>query len=153
MRLFGALRDWLIVGLWDGQAVTLTFMQMTTIYVPLLDEGTDVWRPVNAERISRAIYRIVNQSRDSDDEECLYSPGQEVAVEEHVFSEGKRGLVVVGAAAHTRLELTLEEVCIVRNALNEICNGIALQGEFETRIGATLAAARALLQRIAEITR
>jgi hypothetical protein len=128
-------------------------MQMTTIYVPLLNEGTDVWRPVNAEPISRAIYRIVSESPDSGDEECVYSSGQEVTVEEHVFSEGKRGLVAVGAASDARLELTHEEVRIVQNALNEVCNGIGLQGEFETRIGATLAAARALLQRVAAIGR
>jgi hypothetical protein len=126
-------------------------MQMTTIYVPLLNEGTDVWKPVTAEPISRAIYRIVSESPDSDTEEWVYGPGQEVAVEEHVFQQGERGLVAVSAAAHVRLDLTAEEVCIVQNSLNEICNGIDLQGEFETRIGATLAATRALLQRVAAI--
>jgi hypothetical protein len=136
-----------------GQAVTLTFMQTKTIYVPLLNEGTDVWRPVTAEPIGRAIYRIVSESPDPDNEEWVYVTGQEVAVEEHVFPGGECGLVAVGAAAHTRLDLTLEEACIVQNALNEICNGIDLQDEFETRIGATLAAARALLERVAAMRR
>ena len=123
-------------------------MQTKTIYVPLLNEGTDVWRPVTAEPIVRAIYRIVSEPPDPDNEEWVYRTGQEVAVEERVFVEGERGLVAVGAAAHARLDLTLEEVCIVQNALN---NGLDLQNEFETRIGATLAAARALLERVAAI--
>jgi hypothetical protein len=80
---------------------------------------------------------------DPDNEEWVYRTGQEVAVEERVFVEGERG-VAVGAAAHARLDLTLEEVCIVQNALNEVCNGLDLQNEFETRIGATLATVRKL---------
>jgi len=137
----------------NGQAVKLTFMQTKTIYVPLLNEGTDVWRPVTAEPIVRAIYRIVSEPPDPDNEKWVYRTGQEVAVEERVFVEGERGLVAVGAAAHARLDLTLEEVCIVQNALNEVCNGLDLQDEFETRIGATLAAARALLERVAAVRR
>jgi hypothetical protein len=30
---------------------------------------------------------------------------------------------------------------IVNNALNEVCNGIDLEGEFETRMGCTIQAA------------
>jgi hypothetical protein len=41
--------------------------------------------------------------------------------------------------------LTHEELDIVQNALNEICNGIAVGEEFETRIGSKLADARAVL--------
>jgi hypothetical protein len=83
----------------------------------------------------------------------VYRTGQEVAVDERVFVEGERGLVAVGAAAHARLDLTLEEVCIIRNALNEVCNGLDLQNEFETRIGATLVAARALLECVVAVRR
>ncbi len=77
-----------------------------------------------------------SEPSDPDNEEWGYRTGQEVAVEELVFVEGERGLVAVGAAAHARLDLTLEEVCIVQNALNEVCNGLDLQNEFENRIGA-----------------
>jgi|ERR1035437_3731767 hypothetical protein len=51
-------------------------------------------------------------------------------------------------APNARLDLTSNELDIVQNALNEICNGIALQCEFETRIGSSIEAARALLHRI-----
>jgi hypothetical protein len=101
-----------------------------------------------AEPVGRAIYRIVSESPDPDDEEWAYGTGQEVAVEEHVFQGGERGLVAVGAAAHARLDLSAEEVRTVQNALNESCNGMDLKDEFETRIGATVANARALLERV-----
>lgn len=128
-------------------------MQTKTIYVPMLNEGTDVWKPVMAQPISSAAYRIVSEPIDSDDEEWAYRAGQEVAVEEHVFQDGNRGLVAIGKAAHARLDLTREEFDIVQNALNEICNGIDLEDEFETRIGATLGAARILLERVARLGR
>jgi hypothetical protein len=128
-------------------------MQTKTIYVPLLNEGTDVWKPVTAQPVSRATYRIVSESPDPDNEQQAYGAGQEVTVEEHVFQNGERGLVAVGAAPHARLDLTLEEFCIVQNALNEICNGIDLGDEFETRIGVTIATARGLLERVAAIGR
>src|ERR1035441_3482104 len=35
-----------------------------TIYISLLDEGTDVWRPVSAERVSGEIYRITGTPPD-----------------------------------------------------------------------------------------
>ncbi len=47
-----------------------------------------------------------------------------------------------------RLEFNSNELAIVQNALNEVCNGIDLQGEFETRIGSSLDDVLALLQRI-----
>ncbi len=96
----------------------------------LLNEGTDVWRPVTAEPIAKAIYRIVSESTDPDNEEWVYRTGQEVAVEERVFVEGERGLVAVGPAAHARLDLTLEEVCIVQNALNEVCNALESSAQY-----------------------
>lgn len=42
-------------------------------------------------------------------------------------------------------ELTIDEISIINNALNEICNGIDLRGEFETRMGCTLQEARDVL--------
>jgi hypothetical protein len=128
-------------------------MQTKTIYVPLLNEGTDVWKPVTAQPTSRATYRIVSEPPDPEYEEWAYGAGRDVTVEEHVFQNGECGLVAVGAAPPGRLDLTLEEVCIVQNALNEICNGIDLGDEFETRIGVTISTARGLLERVAALGR
>jgi hypothetical protein len=45
-------------------------------------------------------------------------------------------------------ELTKDELGIINNALNEVCNGIHLEGEFDTRMGCTVEEARALLAKI-----
>jgi len=49
------------------------------------------------------------------------------------------------------VELTPEELRTINNALNEVCNGIALKGEFDTRMGCSLEEARKLLANIHEI--
>jgi hypothetical protein len=36
--------------------------ELKTIYVRLLDEGTDVWRPVQAMQINRDTFRIVSEN-------------------------------------------------------------------------------------------
>jgi hypothetical protein len=46
------------------------------------------------------------------------------------------------------VELTLAEIITINNALNEVCNGIHLEGEFSTRMGCTVEEARILLAEI-----
>jgi len=46
-----------------------------TIYVPLLDEGIDVWRPVLARRISGDSCLILDQDYDRDVETWDFEPG------------------------------------------------------------------------------
>jgi len=46
------------------------------------------------------------------------------------------------------VELTPHELIIINNALNEVCNGMALNGEFSTRMGCSLDEARELLDKI-----
>ena len=46
------------------------------------------------------------------------------------------------------VELTNKELGIINNALNEVCNGIDLDGEFDTRMGCTVEEARAILAKI-----
>ena len=43
------------------------------------------------------------------------------------------------------VELTKYELCIINNALNEVCNGSALEDEFDTRMGCTVEEAQAVL--------
>ncbi len=65
-------------------------MLSETIYVPLLNEGTPVWRPVAAERLRDGTFRILTEM--PDDEEWAFKPGETVAVRMHTFSGGKIGL-------------------------------------------------------------
>jgi hypothetical protein len=49
---------------------------MVTIYMPLLDEGTDVWRPVEATRLTDDTYRIEGVM--DENEEWAFAPGSVV---------------------------------------------------------------------------
>jgi hypothetical protein len=53
---------------------------MTMIHVRLLDEGVDVWRPVPAERLGDATYRL-SDARVPADERWSFQPGDIVVVE------------------------------------------------------------------------
>ena len=46
------------------------------------------------------------------------------------------------------IEITKHELGIINNALNEVCNGIDLEGEFDTRMGCSVEEARAVLEKI-----
>ncbi len=59
------------------------------IYVALLNEGVDVWRPVQAVRLRENIYRILEQHYDSAIETWEFAPGEEVICELIDSSEGK----------------------------------------------------------------
>ena len=59
------------------------------IYVSLLDEGVDVWRPVRAQRLRGSVYRIVSQRYDRDTESWQFVPGDEVFCELVESSEGR----------------------------------------------------------------
>ncbi len=62
-----------------------------TIYVSLLNEGTDCWRPVTAEHVSEDLFRIADSQ--PEDEEWQFKPGQVVLCQPHTFQDGSRGLV------------------------------------------------------------
>jgi hypothetical protein len=49
----------------------------TTVYVALLDEGVDVWRPVQAEHVRGDLYRLTGER--PDDEVWPFSPGDVVS--------------------------------------------------------------------------
>jgi hypothetical protein len=54
---------------------------METIYVRLLGEGTDVYRPVPAERICASVFVVGGENiRDPEDEEWEFLPGARVYV-------------------------------------------------------------------------
>jgi hypothetical protein len=61
----------------------------TVIFVSLLDEAVDVWRPVSAERVHDDIYRIVDQPYDRDIERWQFEPGDQVACELVDSDEGR----------------------------------------------------------------
>lgn len=50
------------------------------VYVRLLDEGTEVWRPVDAERLGATTYRLSERPK-PEDETWSFQPGDIVVVE------------------------------------------------------------------------
>jgi NAD(P)H-flavin reductase len=63
--------------------------QVDTVFVSLLDEGVDVWRPVSAQHIRDDVYRIVGQPPDPGDEKWEFLPGQHVRCRLQQLSEGQ----------------------------------------------------------------
>jgi hypothetical protein len=62
-------------------------MKEETIYVYLLDEGLDVWRPVKAIHIRDKIYKIVSENPDPEDEKWQFSAGDFVRCESKPLSD------------------------------------------------------------------
>jgi hypothetical protein len=67
--------------------------EQCVVYIPLLDEGTAVWRPVAAEPVGPGLFRIVGPV--AEDESWQFSPGELVRCRERVFSDGTTGLEAV----------------------------------------------------------
>ena len=61
-------------------------MRTRAIYVYLLDEGTDTWRPVEAEELESGRYRIVGPAPEGETWE--FPPGSVVSVEVKTLAEG-----------------------------------------------------------------
>jgi hypothetical protein len=64
-------------------------IKVEQIYVALVGEGVDVWRPVQAVRLCDNVYRILDQYYDSDIETWEFTPGEEVFCELIDSSGGK----------------------------------------------------------------
>ncbi len=66
---------------------------MEKIFVKLLDEGTNVYRPVNAEKLAENIYMILNNNAyDRDSERWEFEPGASVKTEGMIL-EGELSIV------------------------------------------------------------
>jgi hypothetical protein len=59
------------------------------IFVRLIDEGVDVWRPVRAERLDDGVYRIVDQPYDRELETWQFGPDDIVVAEPADSSAGQ----------------------------------------------------------------
>jgi hypothetical protein len=73
-------------------------MSPTTIYMYLLDEGTDVWRPVQAEHLADNCYRILSVNNSPEDEQWQFQTGDIVRCELKQLDGGAR-LVALSRAS------------------------------------------------------
>jgi hypothetical protein len=67
-----------------------------TIYMPLMGEGTDCWRPVRAVQVAADIFEVVDQIGAG--ESWAFAPHSRVRCRQHVFTHGGSGLVVCAYA-------------------------------------------------------
>lgn len=66
---------------------------LVIIYVFLLDEGVDVWRPISAVHLQDDVYRIVAQPYDQTDEKWQFEPGDTVICRPMKSEDGEDMLV------------------------------------------------------------
>ena len=81
-----------------GEITTMNETQTTTIYVALLHEGVDVWRPVDAEDLGDGVFRILVHDV-GPHERWAFAPGARVRCETRTFADGESGLVAVAEAS------------------------------------------------------
>ena len=79
-------------------AATASSISDRTVFVRLLDEGTDVWRPVRAERMGENTYRITEQAV-PEDEVWVFQPGDVVVVEGRKDDSGSAPQLIAVALA------------------------------------------------------
>lgn len=65
------------------------------IYVKLLDEGVDVWRPVQARSIGSGVFLVDQRAPEDTDEVWEYGYGDHVIVERRIL-DGRSVLVAIG---------------------------------------------------------
>jgi len=70
----------------------------TQIYVALLEEGVEVWRPVVATPLVADLFRIVDDPA-PESEHREFAPGSMVRCHQRIFGDGSRGLVAYELAA------------------------------------------------------
>jgi hypothetical protein len=70
-----------------------------TVYVYLLDEGVDVWRPVIAEKVGPGLFRLNGPVPEY--ESWQFQPGQVVPCEERALSGGPVLVAVEGTRAES----------------------------------------------------
>ena len=68
------------------------------IYVALLNENVEVWRPIEAILVEKGIYRIISENLNPDDEQWEFSTGDLVQCSTKIFSGGSSGLVAMKKA-------------------------------------------------------
>ena len=67
-----------------------------SIFVPLVGEGTAVWRPAIAALVAPGRYELLGKP--AADETWLFETGQVLVCEHKTFADGTSGLVAVRAA-------------------------------------------------------
>ena len=87
-------------------AVTASSTETVTIFVRLLDEGTDVWRPVEAHRVSSATFQLADTPVPPN-ESWSCAPGEIVVAEARDHGGGPVLMAVARASAFDARSLAM----------------------------------------------
>ena len=68
---------------------------LETVYVAVLNESVDVWRPVEARSLGRNLFRLIGVDADVSDESWQFPIGTVVRCETKVFDDGNIGLTAI----------------------------------------------------------
>jgi hypothetical protein len=71
------------------------------VYMPLLDEDVECWRPVHAGHIEDDVYEI-EVDEEPYGERWMFPPRSHVRCREHVFEDGHHGLLAFELAEASR---------------------------------------------------
>lgn len=87
-----AIVDWYTESMRDASVIeadSKSHSDLTTVYVMLVDESVDVWRPVPAAEIGNGQYKLFpSDGYDPKDETWEFPPGATVECEPRMLSEG-----------------------------------------------------------------
>jgi hypothetical protein len=65
------------------------------IYIKLLGEKLEVWRPVEALKMGNDTYKIISPNPEPKIEKWQFKRGDLVQCEDKVFSDGTKGVIAV----------------------------------------------------------
>ena len=68
---------------------------MVTAYMPLLNEGTNVWRPVQTIKRFDGFYEVASRNDNPEDEEWAFSTGDIVRCEVKELDDKEDHLLIV----------------------------------------------------------
>jgi hypothetical protein len=81
------------------KVLLVTISTTTIIFIALLNEGTDVWRPVLAACAHDDVYRIIGEQPEGEDWQFL--TGEMVRCRQQTFADGETGLVAQEKVANS----------------------------------------------------
>ncbi len=70
------------------------------VFVRLINEGMDAFRPVDARRLSDHVFEIIDEWQ-AVDEVWEFMCGDRVLCIDHIFQDGSRGLLAISDAARS----------------------------------------------------
>lgn len=70
------------------------------VFVRLINEGVDDFRPVDARRLSDHVFEIIDEWQ-AVDEVWEFTCGDRVLCIDHIFQDGSRGLLAISDAARS----------------------------------------------------